>query len=74
MCKGRLKGVEMVTSALLTNGISRHIILLVFIAIFIPISTIWGFRKELRLIEQVIAISVIFLLVEFAIFLLPYLK
>ncbi len=54
------------------SGYTEHLIIVLIIAILTPLFTYVGLRKELKIIEQVIAILLVFLTVELIIYLLPF--
>ena len=56
----------------ITKGYSGHIVLLLIIALVTPLFYSLGLRRELRIIEQILAISLIFISIEVFIFLMPF--
>lgn len=54
------------------NGYSEHLVIIVVIAILTPLFTYFGLRKELKIIEQIVAVLLVFLTVELLIYLLPF--
>lgn len=57
----------------LTKELSFHIILLFVIGILTPIFTYFGLRRELKVLEQILAILTVFIMIEVIIYLLPFL-
>ena len=62
-----------ITSLSLSNEAIRHIAILVLIAFAIPVFTYFGLRKELRFVEQFLAVVTCFLVLEVFIFVMPFL-
>lgn len=62
-----------ITSLHLINEAAFHIYLIVIVAIVIPLFTYFGLKKEIKLIEQFLAIFGVVFFIELMIFLIPYL-
>lgn len=54
------------------SGYANHLIIVVIIAILTPLFTYFGLRRELKIIEQIAAILLLFLTIELLIYLLPF--
>ena len=54
------------------SGYTEHIIIVVIIAILTPLFTYFGLKRELKIIEQIVAILLLFLTIELLIYLLPF--
>ena len=54
------------------SGYADHIVIAVVIAFITPLFTYLGLRRELKIIEQIVAIILVFLTVELIIYLLPF--
>ena len=55
-----------------TMGYVEHLIIILAIAIITPLFTYFGLRKELKIIEQLIAILLVFLTIELLFYLFPF--
>ena len=63
---------EFGTQASVIGGYTEHSILVVIIAILTPLFYHFGLKKELKIIEQIIAIILVFLTIELLIYLAPF--
>jgi len=54
------------------SGYATHLIIVVIIVILTPLITYFGLRRELKIIEQIVAISLLFLTIELLIYLFPF--
>lgn len=54
------------------SGYTEHLVIVVIIAILTPLFTYFGLKRELKIIEQIIAILLVFLTVELLVYLLPF--
>lgn len=50
----------------------KHLVIVLIIAVLTPLFTAFGLRRELKLIEQIAVILLIFLTVELFIYLVPF--
>ena len=60
------------TQESVVGGYANHLMIVVVLATLTPLLTRFGLGRELKVVEQIIAIFLLFLTIELLIYLLPF--